>query len=247
MDRNRLFQSFYLCKVYDLAADTCGCECDDGYLFNATDPADPSCYLDESCVATNDQCVDFTKCININGHINVVGDAYCVETSCTAGYTGSDPETDGFGYEVSCTEPGSYLASSATSDFIACNCDGKNPCEWESDDITGDITEDDICITDSTCPITEWIDHDGLNDPTLHRFINDPVHNTLQADLYDSSKARNTRTIRSELLQDFLFFISSVRVKSWFVDPYERRKSLVKSRLHLLLVTLTKIGEMVTI
>jgi len=227
--------------VYDLAADTCGCECDEGYLFNATDPADPSCYLDESCVPTNDQCIDFAKCVNINGHINVVGDADCVETSCTAGYTGSDPETDGFGYEVSCTEPGSYLASTGTSGFIACNCDGKNPCEWESDDITGDITEDDICITDSTCPITEWIDHDGLNDPSLHRFINDPLHNTLQADLYDSSKARDTRTNRPLLVQDFHILFSRS------VDPYERQKSLGKSKPRLLLVMLTRIGQMVTI
>ena len=55
--------------MYDLAADTCGCECDEGYLFNATDPTDPSCYLDESCVPTNDQCVDFAKCVNINGQM----------------------------------------------------------------------------------------------------------------------------------------------------------------------------------
>ena len=113
------------------------------------------CEYDDSCEPSPDRCVDFAKCINKNGYINVVGDADCVEASCTSGYTGSDdPDTDGFGYEVSCTEPGSTLgANGASTAFIACNCDGgKSDCAWESDNLPGPLTEDGVCPSDSSCP-----------------------------------------------------------------------------------------------
>ena len=106
-----------------------------------------------SCVPSPDHCIDFAKCINPNGYINIVGDADCTEATCTSGYTGSDPETNGFGYEVSCTEPGSTLAANgASTAFIACNCDGKTDCQWESDDLPGPLTEDGVCPSDSDCP-----------------------------------------------------------------------------------------------
>jgi len=36
---------------------------------------------------------------------------------------------------------------------ISCVCDGKNLCEWQSEDFKGEITEDGVCITDHTCPV----------------------------------------------------------------------------------------------
>jgi hypothetical protein len=173
--------------VYDVAADSCSCECDAGYVFDSNTN---SCTFDDSCVPKVDSCVDFAKCINPFGHINVVGDADCVETACTSGYTGSNPETDGFGYEVSCPDADSYLSNNGASStgFIACNCDGKTDCKWETDDIKGDITEDGICVTDSSCPVSKWNDFTGLQDPSGHRFISDPQFNVKQNDLYDGGK-----------------------------------------------------------
>ena len=74
---------------------------------------------------------------------------------------------------------------------IACICDGKNPCTWQSEDFLGDITEEDLCITDSECPISVWTDYYGLIDVTKERFLTDLDHtdtnfNTKQSDLYDS-------------------------------------------------------------
>ena len=55
----------------------------------------------------------------------------------------------------------------------------------------GDITEEDLCITDSECPISVWTDYYGLIDVTKERFLTDLDHtdtnfNTKQSDLYDS-------------------------------------------------------------
>ena len=55
----------------------------------------------------------------------------------------------------------------------------------------GDITEEDLCITDSECPISVWTDYYGLIDVTKERFLTDLDHadtdfNTRQSDLYDS-------------------------------------------------------------
>ena len=138
--------------VFDVATESCDCECDTGFVNNT---AVGVCEYDDSCEPSPDRCVDFAKCINKNGYINIVGDADYVEASCTSGYTGSDdPDTDGFGYEVSCIEPGSTLgANGASTAFIACNCDGgKSDCAWESDDLPGPLTEDGVCPSDSSCP-----------------------------------------------------------------------------------------------
>ena len=141
--------------VYDVTADSCDCECDTGFN-NSTLGV---CEYDDSCDPSPDRCIDFAKCINMNGFINIVGDADCVEASCTSGYTGSDPETDGFGYEISCTEVGSTLgANGASTAFIACNCDGKTDCKWESDDLPGPLTENGVCPSDSACPGNEKIE-----------------------------------------------------------------------------------------
>jgi len=186
--------------VFEVESETCGCECDQGFL-NTTG----TCEYDDACDPSPDRCIDFNKCINPNGHINIVGDADCVETACTSGYTGADPETDGFGYEVSCGEPGSTLAGGgASTAFIACNCDGgKTDCKWESDELPDGITEDGVCPSDSSCPITPWTDFSGEQDPARNRFINDPLFNTLQADLYDGSKAEVLGRVQTTAVADY--------------------------------------------
>ena len=124
-----------------------------------------------SCVPSPNHCIDFSKCVNPNGYINIVGDADCTEATCTSGFTGSDPETNGFGYEVSCTEPGSTLgANGASTAFIACNCDGKTDCQWESDDLPGPLTEDGVCPSDSDCP--------GIANPSFSDFYFQCPHGT---------------------------------------------------------------------
>ena len=64
----------------------------------------------------------------------------------------------GAGIELKCDEADAFPSNNGgTSGFIYCNCDGKSDCEWKSDDFdgfNGPLTEDGICVTDSTCPVT---------------------------------------------------------------------------------------------
>ena len=68
-------------------------------------------------------------------------------------YDFTDEGENGDGLQVKCPA-GSYPGNNGgDAGYIACVCDGKNPCKWMSEDFTGDITEDEICITDHSCPI----------------------------------------------------------------------------------------------
>ena len=116
------------------------------------------CLPDIKCEASLTECVDFASCINPNGALTVLGRETCNNTTCTACTDGVDCNNvneNGDGVLVECAGPDAYPANNGGTDgTIACICDGKNPCEWDSEDFLGDITEDDICITDHTCPVT---------------------------------------------------------------------------------------------
>ena len=105
------------------------------------------------------QCVDFDLCINKNGYLSDDGDADCDpsvgSSSCTDCTSCAQGENEhGAGIKLSCTDPDAFPANNGgTNGYIYCECDGKNNCEWKSDDFKGDLTEDDICITDSNCPV----------------------------------------------------------------------------------------------
>ena len=90
--------------------------------------------------------------------MTVIDRESCVGTDCSActdGVDCNDANTNGDGVMVECAGPDAYPANNGGIDgSIACVCDGKNDCEWQSDDFLGDITEDGVCITDHTCPVS---------------------------------------------------------------------------------------------
>ena len=97
------------------------------------------CIEDTSCTATTTSCVDFEECINKNGALEVLSGT---NSTCNA-------------VTVQCTDPNAIPANNGgTTGQLKCICDGKNPCEWQSDDFVGEITEDAMCITDHTCPVS---------------------------------------------------------------------------------------------
>ena len=112
-----------------LAGQQCVCSCDEGYILDV----DGNCVKDTSCDATLLECPDFDLCVN------------------KGGLTYDD--TTG---EVTCTDPNAYPANDGNpnSGIVTCVCDGKNNCEWQSDDFKGDIEEECMCLTDSKCPVT---------------------------------------------------------------------------------------------
>ena len=188
----------HLVYIPTVGVDTCSCSCDEGYILDADD----NCVLDTTCDATLTSCSDFSTCINKNGFANVLSNQNCVDDSCSLCTPGTDctedvdgPSAGGTGYEIECTDPNAYPAlNGANQGTIACVCDGKNPCTWSSSDFLGDITEDGLCITDKTCPVSMWADYHGHIDVTNERFLTDLDHtattfNTKQSDLYDDSMA----------------------------------------------------------
>ena len=63
--------------------------------------------------------------------------------------------TSGDGLFLSCGKTDSYPANNGgVSGSIACVCDGKNPCSWQSADFRNEISEDEICISDHSCPVS---------------------------------------------------------------------------------------------
>ena len=118
-----------------------------------------TCIADVPCEASLTECVDFDTCINPNGAMNKLNRADCSGTDCNMCTDGVDcaynPNEGGDGVTVECAATGAYPANNGgTTGDIACVCDGKNLCEWQSEDFKGDITEDGVCITDHTCPVT---------------------------------------------------------------------------------------------
>jgi hypothetical protein len=108
--------------------------------------------------------------------------------NCDGDCSSNVDEAD-FGYSITCAGD-KYPANNGNGNgHIACVCDGKVDCSWQSDDFLGDLTEDGICISDTTCPLSKWFEYEGELILARNRFINDPTHNTLQSDLFDSSKA----------------------------------------------------------
>jgi len=172
----------------------CSCSCDEGYLTNGDIMTNGTCEADLDCVPTLDSCVDFQKCINNNYWLSIKSDANCNGTDCSdcsGGSCLSDPNKGGSGYKIGCSDTDNHFPANngGVNGYVACVCDGKVDCTWQSEDFLGDLTEDGICISDHTCPMSAWFDYEGELDITRNKFINDATHNTLQADLYDSSKA----------------------------------------------------------
>jgi len=147
--------------------------------------SEEECILDTSCTASLTECVDFASCINTNNALTVTN---TVNNSLT----------------VECADPNAIPANNGGTDgVITCVCDGKNDCVWQSDDFVGDITEDGMCITDHTCPKTMFEEYEGELQFTRNRFIQDATHNTLQDDLYDSSKAEVLGRIETSAIANF--------------------------------------------
>jgi len=75
-----------------------------------------------------------------------------------------------------------------------------------SEDFTGEITEDAICITDHSCPIAPFIMYEGELQFARNRFLDDryhPLFNTLQSELYDSNMAEVLGRIETSALPGF--------------------------------------------
>ena len=51
--------------------------------------------------------------------------------------------------------------------------------------------------------MSPWNDFSAEYDPTRNRFINDPLHNTLQSDLYDASKAEVLGRIQTSAVSTY--------------------------------------------
>jgi hypothetical protein len=169
------------------------------------------CVLDTTCDATLTQCVDFDKCMNTGG-LAVTGRETCTGNTndgtlvcvpCTEGVDCANPNEDGDGIVLECADPNAFPANdgNANSDMtISCVCDGKTECEWQSDDWSGPIEEDCMCLTDTKCPVTPFREFEGEMKIDRNRFINDPTHNTLQADLFDGSKAEVLGRIETSVI-----------------------------------------------
>jgi len=166
------------------------------------------CIEDNPCESDSlIQCVDFDTCVNPNGAFTKIGDAHCLALDCTDCVEPCPTPTNyvGDGYKVECSASNAYMATNNgdTFGYISCLCDGKNPCKWMSDDFSSEITEDDICVTDHTCPITPFFMYQGELDINRNRFLADPTFNTLQDDLYDSSMAEVLGRIEVPSLAEF--------------------------------------------
>ena len=145
-------------EVYETLNETysqCVCNCDEGTV----DDGAGNCIVDTSCDATLTQCVDFAKCMN-SGGLTVTGRANCVGTNCTACTDGVDCGNEyegGDGLILQCSDPNALPANDGgpNADMsIACVCDGKTNCEWQSEDFKGELEEDCMCVTDTKCPVT---------------------------------------------------------------------------------------------
>ena len=129
---------------------------------------------------------------------------------------------------------GFFIFLGGTTGTLQCVCDGKNPCEWKSDDFSGDLNEDDMCITDHTCPKKAFEIYTGELDMTRNRFINDPTFNTLQDRITGIHFKRSVkiRVIENHkfLENDLIFLLSAFR--PIFTIP-QKLRSLGEFRLQL--------------
>jgi len=141
-----------------------------------------------------DTCPDFDICINQVGQLQKDSRANCNSTGhctdCTDGVDCAMPNTNGDGMRLSCTDPEAYPAVNglAAGGYIHCLCDDKTLCRWSSEDFLGNLEECDMCISDTTCPISPWFDYEGELIIARNVFLSDPTFNTLQADLYDNGQ-----------------------------------------------------------
>ena len=51
--------------------------------------------------------------------------------------------------------------------------------------------------------VSPWNDFSAEHDPARNRFINDPLHNTLQSDLYDNTKAEVLGRIQTSAVSQY--------------------------------------------
>merc|ERR1712037_356056 len=98
----------------------------------------------DPCVPTKTECVSFQTCLNADGFLS---------NDATLGPFAGEPEKVE-SYQVSCSDPDAIPATNAggVDGAIHCTCDGKSDCYWSSDDFLGELTEEEMCITDTTCP-----------------------------------------------------------------------------------------------
>jgi hypothetical protein len=91
--------------------------------------------------------------------------------------------------------------------IISCFCDDENICSWRSDDFLGELVECEMCMSDTTCPISPWLDYEGELVLARNIFVNDQTFNTLQSDLYDNGQpygmAEVLGRIQNEVLHIF--------------------------------------------
>jgi len=149
----------------------------------------------DPCVPTKTECVSFQTCLNADGFLS---------NDATLGPFAGEPEKVE-SYQVSCSDPDAIPATNAggVDGAIHCTCDGKSDCYWSSDDFLGELTEEEMCITDTTCPVSMFKTYTGELQFTRNSFINDPLHNTLQSDLYDFEMAEVLGRIETTALASF--------------------------------------------
>ena len=120
-------------------------------FYNYFKEAPTECVEDTPCQASLTECVDFGNCVNPNGVLDVLDES-------------GTPGTNGHSLQVECaaSNPGAYPANNGNKfGDISCVCDGKNECKWMASEVFSgtpfqvtDVTEDNLCVTDHTCPVT---------------------------------------------------------------------------------------------
>ena len=121
------------------------------FFYNYFKEAPTECVEDTPCQASLTECVDFGNCVNPNGVLDVLDES-------------GTPGTNGHSLQVECaaSNPGAYPANNGNKfGDISCVCDGKNECKWMASEVFSgtpfqvtDVTEDNLCVTDHTCPVT---------------------------------------------------------------------------------------------
>ena len=139
--------------------------------------------------------------------LNIASHATCTGTTCSVctGAACQSENTNGDGRQILCDT--GVPTSQSSSGFVACVCDGKVDCEWQSDDfnLEDNIDSADFCITDSECPVTIWKTYQTHTTFSQNRFISHEDFNTLQADLFDDTKAESLGHISVDIFQEPIF------------------------------------------
>ena len=151
--------------------------------------------------------IDFELCVDPYNELNIASFAVCTDATCSVCTDAAcNPKnTEGDGRQIMCDN--GVPTSQSSAGFVACVCDGKVNCQWQSDDFSleGEVDSSDFCITDSECPVTIWKTYQAHTSFNQNRFISHDNFNTLQANLFDDTKAESLGHISVDIFQDPVF------------------------------------------